>query len=126
MYLGLYFMIKCFVDMKNTTLGEFIRQIRVQKGISLRELARRADISPAFLSDIERDRRNPSDPILIKLAQQLDVHTKELQELNTTGALAEFKVIMDKDRGLGVAFANMVRDLKSGKVSSQSVQKKLR
>lgn len=107
------------------TLGEFIRATRERRGISLRELARRAGISAPFLSEIERDRRNPSDDIAVRLAAELDVPVKELRALNAVVALDEFKRMMEKDRDLGVAFAGMVRALKNGKISTRLARKKL-
>ena len=37
--------------------GEILRKMRMEKGWSLREVARRNNISPAYLSDIEHNRR---------------------------------------------------------------------
>lgn len=43
------------------SFGEFIAKKREEKEITLREMARRLDITPPYLSDIEKDRRNPPD-----------------------------------------------------------------
>ena len=45
--------------MKYKNFGEFLREKRIESGISLRNLAKRLNISPAFLSDVENDHRNP-------------------------------------------------------------------
>lgn len=37
--------------------GAFLRWLRERAGISLREMARRLKLSPAYLSDVERNRR---------------------------------------------------------------------
>ena len=62
------------------TFGQVIAKARKNKGISQRELASLivkedgAPISPQYLNDIERDRRNPpGDHLLVQLAKQLDL-----------------------------------------------------
>lgn len=47
--------------------GEFITKKREEKQITLREMAKKLDISPPYLSDVEKDRRNPFE--LEKLEQ---------------------------------------------------------
>ena len=41
--------------------GDFITQKREEKKITLREMAKRLGITPPYLSDVEKDRRNPFD-----------------------------------------------------------------
>ncbi len=54
--------------------GEFIAEVRKSKGITLRPMAERLDISPAYLSDIEKSRRNPPDlTMLEKMAGELNL-----------------------------------------------------
>lgn len=44
-----------------TNFGDFITQKREKKQITLREMAKRLDVSAPYLSDVEKDRRNPFD-----------------------------------------------------------------
>lgn len=60
------------------TLGEYIRQARVRSGIRLRELAAKLSITPSYLSDIENDRRVPSQEVLEGIARQLGLDVNEL------------------------------------------------
>lgn len=41
--------------------GDFIAQKREGKKITLREMAKKLGITPPYLSDVEKDRRNPFD-----------------------------------------------------------------
>jgi len=50
--------------MKN--FGETIRELRVAQGLGLRETATKIEISPAYLSRIERDKESPPRPEIIK------------------------------------------------------------
>lgn len=47
--------------MNYTNFGDFIAKKRIEKGITLREMAKQLEVSAPFLSDVEKDRRNPFD-----------------------------------------------------------------
>lgn len=47
--------------MNYTNFGDFIAKKRVEEGITLREMAKQLEVSAPFLSDVEKDRRNPFD-----------------------------------------------------------------
>jgi transcriptional regulator with XRE-family HTH domain len=56
-------------------IGEFIRDLRRNARISLRELADRAGVSNPYLSQIERGLRRPSAEVLSQIAGALRVST---------------------------------------------------
>ena len=56
-------------------IGEFIRDLRRNARISLRELADRAGVSNPYLSQIERGLRKPSAEVLAQIAGALRVST---------------------------------------------------
>lgn len=56
-------------------IGEFIRDLRRNARISLRELAERAGVSNPYLSQIERGLRKPSAEVLSQIAGALRVST---------------------------------------------------
>lgn len=56
------------------TIGNNIKRIRLRKGMTLSDLAERAQISKSYLSSIERDlNQNPSIHIIEKIASVLVV-----------------------------------------------------
>jgi len=65
----------------NTTLGEVIRKARVAAGRSLRDFAKGLGITPSYQSDIENDRRIPSEEVLKKIAELLSLDYEELMAL---------------------------------------------
>ena len=65
----------------NKTLGEVIRDARVAAGQSLREFARTLEITPSYQSDIENDRRIPSEEVLKRIAGLLSLDFEELMAL---------------------------------------------
>jgi transcriptional regulator with XRE-family HTH domain len=62
-------------------LGEIIREARLAKDKSLREQAKLLEITPSYLSDIENDRRVPSEDVLRKITNQLDLDFDHLMAL---------------------------------------------
>lgn len=58
-----------------------IRQIREEKGISLNELAKKANVSKAHLSCVERNEKKASIDTLVKIAKALDVEITELYKV---------------------------------------------
>jgi transcriptional regulator with XRE-family HTH domain/quercetin dioxygenase-like cupin family protein len=59
-------------------LGSRLKTIRLKAGWTLRELARQADVSPSFVSQIENGKSQPSVATLYVFAQLLDVSIDEL------------------------------------------------
>ena len=65
----------------SNTLGDVIRKARIAGGTSLREFARTLGITPSYQSDIENDRRIPSEDVLKKIAEQLKLDFEQLMAL---------------------------------------------
>ena len=64
------------------TFGEFIRRRRKIRGIGLREMARLIGISPAYLTDIEKNRREaPSKNVIGKISDILESNLEHLFDL---------------------------------------------
>ncbi len=62
--------------------GEFIAKKRLERRITLRKMAEMLDCSATFLSDIEKDRRNPLDmERMEKLSQILALSEEERNEM---------------------------------------------
>lgn len=54
-------------------LGQNVRRLRVERGLSQEELAFRAGMKRSYLSDMERGTRNPSVRALGRISEALDV-----------------------------------------------------
>ncbi len=59
-------------------LGARLRSVRMESGLSLRELARRLGVSPSFVSQMENGKSQPSVATLYAMAQLLNVSIDEL------------------------------------------------
>ncbi len=62
------------------TLGQKVRRRRVAKGLSMHDLARRADCTASFICFIEKDHTRPSPATLSRLAKALDTTVVDLQD----------------------------------------------
>lgn len=64
------------------TFGATIRDLRIKKGLTQRELAGKIDINFTYLSKIENDKLKdvhfPSEDTIIKLAKELEANVDEL------------------------------------------------
>jgi len=56
---------------ETATLGDEIRRCRLEARITLRKFALKVGISAAHLSDVEHDRRHPSQEVLERIAAEL-------------------------------------------------------
>src|SRR5438046_261259 len=92
--------------MKN--LGEKIRELRENKDISLRELAKRVELSAAFLSDVELGRRFPSKKVLRQLADALDIKPDDLENFDTRAPIEEVRRRVQTEPAFGLALRKAI------------------
>jgi transcriptional regulator with XRE-family HTH domain len=71
-------------DGASETLGEHLRRARLERGLSLRALARQLDVSPSLVSQIETGRIQPSVRTLYAIVSQLGVSLDEVFQLGSS------------------------------------------
>ena len=73
------------INVKNKRLvkaiGEYVRELRIERGISQEELANDADIPLSQIGRIERGENNPTISTLYVIAQALKVELKVLVDV---------------------------------------------
>lgn len=89
-------------------IGPFIRKRRDELDLSLRELAKKLDCSPAFISDIELGRRHPSDKVLVEIAKILKVKVEELRNMDVRAPIDEIKRVTQNDPTFALAFRTVL------------------
>lgn len=89
-------------------LGQRIREIREERDLSLRGLAKKLGFSAAFLSDIELGRRYPSEKNLKDLAHVLGVPFDELRAHDSRAPIEEMKRLTASDPMYAVAFRTII------------------
>ena len=53
-------------------IGEKIKAIRMEKKITAKELAERVEVTPGYISQIERDLISPSLSVLMRIADAIE------------------------------------------------------
>lgn len=82
-------------------LGERLKDVRLKAGMTLRELARQADVSPSFISQIENGKSQPSVSTLYTFSRLLGVTVDELFDSHDPSAGASEMTDGDGQRGDG-------------------------
>lgn len=90
------------------SLGQRVRELRDAKDLSLRELSAVAQVSRAFLSDIELDRYTPSNAILRAIAKPLGTTFEDLKQYDNKPTLDEIKRRVSINPKLGFAFRRLL------------------
>lgn len=105
--------------------GEFIAKKRLERRITLRKMAEMLDCSATFLSDIEKDRRNPLDmERMEKLSQILALSEEERNEMLDLAGRKRNSVAPDlpdyiMNRSYVSAALRTARDLNAGEAEWQ-------
>ncbi len=101
------------------TLGQKIRELREEKDLSLRELAKEIQVSAAFLSDIELGRRYPSDKILLSISKKLGISEEDLRTYDNRPPIEDIKRLASSDPKYALAFRKVI----DKKISSEDLLK---
>ncbi|WP_243290227.1 helix-turn-helix domain-containing protein [Bacillus sp. FJAT-47783] len=94
-------------------IGERIKRLRKEKGLSLSELAEKAGVAKSYLSSIERNiQKNPSVQFLEKVSSVLGVTVNQLIEQNE-----DQKIQLDSE------WTTLVREAMDSGVSKEEFRK---
>lgn len=89
--------------------GEYLRNLRLEKRYSLREVEQMSGVSNSYLGLIERGQRPiPGADILKKLAPVYDVPVRDL--LSAAGYLKEEEASLSEDEEVEMAFRYVMND----------------
>ena len=77
--------------MQKLLAGARLRHLREDRGLSQVELARRLELSPSYLNQIERDQRPLTVPVLLKLTECFGVDPEFFSPQDTARLIAELR-----------------------------------
>ena len=86
-----------------TMIGEKIKAIRMEKRITAKELAERVEVTPGYISQIERDLISPSLSVLMRIADAIET---PLASLLSQEAREQVTVVR-KDKRTKIRFADI-------------------
>ena len=76
-------------------LGSRLRELRQRRGLTLHDIASRADVSPTHLSELERGKSSPTIGAVVRLARALEVDVRDLLDaVPRTAARAEHVTVV--------------------------------
>lgn len=70
------------------SIGERIKSLRNERNMTLVELSQKTNLSPSYLSQLERDKTTPSISSLVEIANALDVNVRYFFEEERSAELA--------------------------------------
>jgi len=89
-------------------LGNYLRELRNRKRLTLREVEEQSGASGSYLSQVEQGKRHPSAELLRKIAPTYGASVKEL--LSMAGYLDEPEVKMSDQERIEWAFNCVISD----------------
>ena len=99
------------------SLGKFLKALRVEHGEVLFDMAKRLQVSSAFLSSVENGRRSAPPTWLATISREYNLTTEEYQELNDAISESVKQVRMnignssERKKRCALAFARAFDDL---------------
>jgi len=69
-----------YMHSESKKLGDNLKRLRTEKGISQGDIARELDVSRSFISNIENGKTNPTLSTITKIAKAVGVTTGELMK----------------------------------------------
>ena len=91
----------------NLRLGARVKALRADRGWSLEALAAASGVSRSMLSQVERDRANPTLAVTLRIARAFGMNVGELLEM--PGATSSVTVIRAEDRAYHYRSDKLVR-----------------
>lgn len=89
-------------------VGDYLRELRVGRKLTLREVEEQSGASGSYLSQVEQGKRHPSADLLRKIAPTYGASVKELMAL--AGYLDEPEVTMSEKERIEWAFNCVISD----------------
>jgi transcriptional regulator with XRE-family HTH domain len=83
-------------DLAGAELCRRVRQLRMERGWSLESLARASGVSRSMLSQVERNRANPTLAVTLRIARAFGIEIGEL--VHVPGARSAIEVVRSADR----------------------------
>ncbi|MCP4327023.1 MAG: helix-turn-helix transcriptional regulator [Alphaproteobacteria bacterium] len=79
-----------------TPFGERIRELRTERGITLKDMAEALQVSAAYLSALEHGRRGrPSPGLVMQICGYFDLIWDQAEELKRLARLSHPRVVVD-------------------------------
>ncbi|WP_432401042.1 helix-turn-helix domain-containing protein [Wukongibacter sp. M2B1] len=107
------------------SLGQRLKQLRKEKELTIREVAKLFSIGKSTLSDWENERRNPNYDMIKKLAEFYGVTVDYLLGITDEKNIYTSKSaeIPDELKEVGVEYIALAKDIERSKLTPDEVRK---
>lgn len=90
-----------------TTIGERVKELRLQRGWTLGQLAQRSGVAESYLSRLERDHyKSPGMRNLTKIAEAFGIPPRSILSVRTPSVDERIAVLLHRYPDLKAAFLN--------------------
>ena len=103
------------------SFAQFVRKAREGSGLTLRSAAKKAGVSPSFLSDIELGYRMPSPAVLTKLAALLKVPESELLRFDPRPSITALTRTLETCPELAALLERIAGRYRDGEITYQDL-----
>ncbi|GAA5647874.1 helix-turn-helix domain-containing protein [Vibrio proteolyticus] len=103
--------------MKTTAFGRYLRKLRIDKGMILKDLADALGVSSAYLSALELGKKNISDEVVNQIIGLYGLNANEANELRDAATVSQPVVKFDlknansQERELVAVFARKYQEM---------------
>lgn len=106
-----------------TKFGIFVRKLRLDKGIRLRDMAKDLGISPAYLSAMETGHKDISDSLADKISSVYNLSIEQSKELKHSIMLSQQKICITTGQ---IAWKNEIVSKLKGKLDTLSEEQQFK
>jgi transcriptional regulator with XRE-family HTH domain len=107
------------------SLGTLLRQNRRQKGLTLKQAAKRLGISFTYLSEIELGRRDPSDALLQRMSEVFGVAFEELCKADRRIPIESLRSAIYYCPEIGLELRRIFSSVDQGKIRPEKLARQL-
>lgn len=108
------------------TLGQVIKELRLNADMSLRELAEMTGVTAPFLSDVELGRRFPSEEKLGAVAKALKVDLIQLKKYDFRETAAEVRKFLELNPAYGQLFRTALDEAQTKGASPEDLVRRMK
>ncbi len=102
-------------------IGQRLKELRLARGLSLRELGREVSVSAPHIGDIEQGNRQPSDELLARLAEALETDLEDILRYSKRPPAKQMEELIEQDLEYGLAFRKFVDAVLEKRISPEKI-----
>ena len=113
--------VSILASMSDVTLGQYLKELRLKAGFSLRDLGGKVDVSAPHIGDIEQGNRQPSDDLLARLAEALSTSIEDLVRYSKRPPAKQMEELIEQNQGYSLAFRQFVDAVRENNIPPDKI-----